>query len=154
MAARWHAKGQDSFKRALLILSAGAPLLKDFKIAYSVLLIQGNSIPSDPKTKKKLLCKTYVDLLKAPTQDSVSIKRDIRMRVIESTKWNIGFVRNIACENRWRTDDADVHMPPRRQRPWKVSQLWPDEGPVCGDDRELRKAYRRTAKNVSTLRSY
>jgi len=34
------------------------------------------------------------------------------MRVIESTKWNIGFVRNIACENRWRTDDADVHMPP------------------------------------------
>lgn len=50
--------------------------------------------------------------MKAPTQDSVSIKRDIRMRVIESTKWNIGFVRNIACENRWRTDDADVHMPP------------------------------------------
>jgi hypothetical protein len=50
--------------------------------------------------------------LKAPTQDSTSIKKDIRTRVIEGTKWNIGFVRNIACENRWRTDDADVHMPP------------------------------------------
>ncbi len=110
MLRSWCADSPDSAKMAALLVRAGAPTSAAFEQVYSRLTDLQNGPPTKETEKEAAHCKAYVDLLRAPTADRADLEKKIRAKSIETLQSHIAFVRQIVQENRWRTDDAGVHM--------------------------------------------
>lgn len=110
MLRSWCADSPDSARLAALLVRAGAPTSAAFEQVYSRLTELQNGSPSKEAEKEAAHCKAYVDLLRAPTADRADLEKKIRAKTIETLQSHIVFVRQVVHENRWRTDDAGVHM--------------------------------------------